>query len=131
MSTTTAHAPRRDPEAPAEPFDLAAAAAKLLEQARGATSGRAARNLMPGNATHLSQTMLALLAGHDLQEHVAPGPATIQVLSGRGRLHDETQDLVLAEGQWATIPARRHGLAATEDLVVLLTVANDHLPATS
>lgn len=107
------------------PLQLQDAADELLARARSADAGRAARNLNPGPGGGLTQTLLALRAGAALQDHVAPGPATLQVLHGSGRLHDDDQELSLPTGSWAPIPRARHGLTADEDLVVLLTVAPD------
>ncbi len=124
MATTSqTHAPRRDPAAPSAPLDLAAAAAELLEQAAAAASGRAARSLTPGAGAASTQTLVALTAGNGLREHDTPGPASIQVLTGHGRLTAGDEVLELTAGNWATIPARRHHLDASSDLVVLLTIA--------
>ncbi len=123
MSAETIHAPRRTPREAPEPFDLHAAATTLLAQAHDASAGRAARNLTPGHTGQLSQTLLALVRGEALQEHVAPGPATLQVLHGSARLRHGDAEVSLAAGTWATIPAEVHSLEADEDVVVLLTVA--------
>jgi quercetin dioxygenase-like cupin family protein len=116
------HAPRRTPAAPSAPLDLAAAATDLLEQAAAAASGRAARSLTPGAGAATTQTLVALTAGSGLREHDTPGPASIQVLTGDGRLTAGDEVLELTAGAWATIPARPHQLDAETDLVVLLTI---------
>jgi quercetin dioxygenase-like cupin family protein len=117
------HAPRRAPATPSTPLDLAAAGTELLEQAAAAASGRAARSLTPGAGAASTQTLVALTAGSGLREHDTPGPASIQVLSGDGRLTAEDEVLELTTGNWATIPPRPHHLDADTDLVVLLTIA--------
>ena len=47
-------------------------AAQLLEQARAASSGRAAHTLVVGHEHRLKQVVLALAAGHRLAEHDNP-----------------------------------------------------------
>lgn len=103
--------------------DLRAAGDELLASASTRPNGRAARTLTPGAGTALSQTLLALTAGNELQEHVAPGPATLQVLAGHAVVTAGGDTVEIAAGQWSVIPPRPHGLRAEQDLVALLTVA--------
>ena len=117
------HAPRRDPAAPDAPAALGTLGDELLEQARQLEAGRSARTLTPGAGTALKQTLLALLEGTRLEEHQAPGPASIQVLSGEVELGTSDRTVQLRRGEWALIPDDPHDLAATSDAVVLLTVA--------
>lgn len=123
MTDDPRHADRRDPETPDAPFDLHAAAGELLDQARGLDAGRSARTLTPRAGGPLKQTLLALLAGRRLDEHRAPGPATLQVLQGSVTLGTDGNSVTLAAGQWSAIPDEVHDLAAEVDAVVLLTVA--------
>lgn len=117
------HAERRDPAQPAGAFDLLEAARGLLEQAAGLAAGRAARTLTPGAGTPLKQTLLALAEGQGLDEHQAPGPATLQVLVGEVVLRTGDTRLPLGQHHWAVIPPAPHELHATTDAVVLLTVS--------
>jgi quercetin dioxygenase-like cupin family protein len=103
--------------------DLQSAAEDLLASLERETSGRAATTLSPGAHAPLKQTLLALAAGHHLQDHRAPGHATIQVLIGRVRITVGSDEVALQAGQWTPIPDATHGLAADEDSVTLLTVA--------
>lgn len=119
------HADRRDPETPSEPVALAGLADDLLEQARELQAGRAARTLTPGAGAALKQTLLAMTEGVALQEHTAPGPATIQVLRGEVRLGTSDSTTEVSAGQWAPIPAEPHDLLALTDATLLLTVAPD------
>jgi quercetin dioxygenase-like cupin family protein len=119
---SSTHASRRSPAAPTGPLDLHAAASELLEQAATMNAGRAARTLTPGAGAPLTQTLIALIAGRELQEHDAPGPATLQVLAGTGVLTAGETTVELTTGRWAIIPPRSHSLKADGDLVVLLTV---------
>jgi quercetin dioxygenase-like cupin family protein len=120
--TDTVHAERRDPEQPPGAFDLDEAARELLEQARAQAAGRAARTLTPGAGAPLKQTLLALAAGRQLDEHRAPGPATLQVLVGDVVLRTGDTELELGQHHWAVIPPDPHDLRARDDTVVLLTV---------
>lgn len=113
----------RDPHTPDVPLDLGRAADRLLEEAHAADAGRAAHNLLPGPGTALSQTLLALTAGAQLSDHVANGPATLQVLRGSVTVTSEEGDVAAADGGWTTIPRSKHGVTAHEDSVLLLTVA--------
>jgi quercetin dioxygenase-like cupin family protein len=105
-------------------YDLEALAAEHLTTARAAPAGRSAVTLSHQGA--LRQTLIALIAGAALQDHEAPPAATLQILRGQARLTagDDTTDL-LTGGQLIAIPQRRHGLAAVNDTVVLLTVLAD------
>ena len=121
--TNDIHGERRDPEQPSGAFDLAEAASELLDQARGLAAGRAARTLTPGQGSPLKQTLLAITLGRQLDEHQAPGPATLQVLVGDVVLRTGADDVQLSQNDWAAIPPARHDLRAETDAVVLLTVA--------
>ncbi|AVM01503.1 cupin [Gordonia iterans] len=111
--------------------DLNALADELLGQARAAHSGRAAETVRPSTSPgeqrtgdRLRETVIALAAGHALSDHESPGEATLQVLRGEVRLTVPGEaDLPLGVGHRADIPLVRHGLTATTDAVVLLTVA--------
>ena len=121
--TSESHAARRDPSQPEGAFDLLDAARGLLEQAGGLAAGRAARTLTPGAGTPLKQTLLALTASQGLEEHQAPGPATLVVLVGDAVLRTADSELELGPNHWAAIPPSPHELRATTDVVVLLSVA--------
>ena len=61
--------------------------------------------------------------GRRLDEHQAPGPATLQVLSGDVIMRTGDSELQLRQHHWAAIPPAAHDLRAETDAVVLLTVA--------
>ena len=95
-----------------------------LAKAREASSGRAAVTVFGGQQHDLRQTLIALAEGRALGEHDAPDEASLQVLSGRVRLHAGEDSWEGAEGDYLVIPPTRHDLEAITDAVVLLTVAN-------
>ena len=93
-----------------------------LETAKSASSGRSAHTVYGGHERVLRQTLIALRAGSNLDEHENPGEATLQVLHGR-------VTLVVGENRWngspgdlITIPDSRHSLEAVDDSAFLLTV---------
>lgn len=104
-------------------YSLTGSAARHLEAARDASSGRSAETVYGGHSRTLRQTVIALAAGQRLDEHENPGEATLQVLQGRVRMvaADDTCDV--AAGELLVVPDARHSLEALDDAVVLLTVA--------
>ena len=111
-----------------ESVSLTSLAAELLEklgEAQQSHSGRAAHTIHGGHSHELRQTVLALLAGHDLSEHDSPGEATLQVLRGTVTLTTPEETWQGTTGDHLGIPRERHDLTAVEDAVVLLTVALD------
>ncbi|MEX2549884.1 MAG: hypothetical protein WD638_06645 [Nitriliruptoraceae bacterium] len=106
-----------------DPVDLQAAAADLLAEARGLTSGRSARTLTPGAGAVMKQSLLALTAGERLQDHVAPGPTTLFGITGTMVLHSRGDGVAITDGVWVPCPSGEHGLEAVSDAVVLITVA--------
>jgi quercetin dioxygenase-like cupin family protein len=121
--TDPVHAERREPSPPTGAFDLSAAGRELLEQAGELAAGRAARTLTPGAGALLKQTLVALEEGRELAEHTAPGPATLQVLSGQVTLRTDDTTLPVAEHGWVMLPTGAHALHADRTAVVLITVA--------
>jgi quercetin dioxygenase-like cupin family protein len=108
-----------------ESISLTSLAAELLTklaEAQQSHSGRAAHTIHGGHTHELRQTVLALLAGHDLSEHDSPGEATLQVLQGHVRLTAGADAWDGKTGDYVAIPDQRHALHAVEDSVVMLTV---------
>jgi quercetin dioxygenase-like cupin family protein len=102
---------------------LTALAREHLETARAATSGRSAHTVYGGHEHVLRQTVIALRAGSNLDEHENPGEATVQVLHGRVTLVAGETRWNGSPGDLMTVPDSRHALEAVEDSVILLTVA--------
>ena len=111
-----------------ESISLSSLAAEKLAEAGRSHSGRAAHTIHGGHTHELRQTVLALLAGHDLSEHDSPGEASLQVLQGHVRLTTGDDTWEGKAGDYVVIPAERHALHAIEDSVIMLTVLKS-LPA--
>jgi quercetin dioxygenase-like cupin family protein len=104
-------------------FSLDALGREHLERARQSRAGRSAETVYGGHEQTLRQTIVALADGTALGEHENPGEATAHVLVGRVRLTAGSDSWDGRRGDLIVIPPARHDLRATEDAVVLLTVA--------
>lgn len=105
-------------------ISLIALADEQLTAAYASSSGRSSHLLHGGDGLALRQIVLALVGGRSLGEHDSPGDATLQVLTGRVRLSAGGDSVEAAVGDHLAIPPRRHDLAAIEDSVVLLSLAD-------
>lgn len=104
-------------------FSLTALAREQLDLARRTSNGRSAKTVYGGHAHLLRQTVIALLAGQQLDEHQSPGEATVHVLNGRVRLAAGDVSWDGTAGDLLVVPDTRHTLQALADATVLLTVA--------
>src|SRR3954471_471478 len=100
---------------------LTALGREQLKIARDASNGRSARTVYGGHEHVLRQTLIALAAGHGLDEHDNPGEATLHVLQGRVRLAGNGLEWEGSPGDLLIVPQARHTLHALEDSAVLLT----------
>lgn len=92
----------------------------LMEIARTADAKRAGSTLYRGDG--LRQTMVALLAGTEMTEHVSPLEAFLHVLEGRITVHGDNRTWEIGAGELFPIPPERHSVTAKEDSVFTLTV---------
>jgi quercetin dioxygenase-like cupin family protein len=113
-----------------ESISLSNLAAEKLAEARETKSGRAAHTLHGGHTHELRQTVMALLAGHELGEHDSPGQASLQVLQGHVHLTAGADSWDGKAGDYVVIPPQRHSLQAVEDSVIMLTVFKSLASAT-
>lgn len=103
--------------------NLGELAPELLDKARKAHSGRAARAVYSGQ--YLNQALLTLTAGSKMDEHDSPPEATLQVLQGSVTLSSAEESWDLRTGDLLTIPPERHSVVAQEDAAFLLTIRTD------
>lgn len=108
--------------------DLRTLPEELLTRAREAPSGRAAESVLRQGP--LRQTLMALPAGSELAEHHAPGPGSVQVLTGTVTFRFTGEDGAevsreLTRGDLWPLVQSRHAVTAEEDAVFLLTVVVD------
>jgi quercetin dioxygenase-like cupin family protein len=105
-----------------ESLSLTNLASEKLAEAKKLNSGRAAHTIHGGHTHELRQTVLALLAGHDLSEHDSQGEATLQVLQGHVRVTTGTDSWEGKTGDYVALPRERHALHAIEDSAIMLTI---------
>lgn len=108
----------------ADPYrvvDLLAEGERLLDKARGSGARRAVRAILRQPGQNL--IVLAMPAGGGLPEHDAPGPATLQCLSGEVVLSTADGAWTLPAGTAHVIPPVRHDVRTDVDSVCVLTVS--------
>ena len=95
--------------------------ADLLEKARAATGGRAAKTLVKNGPQRV--TLIAMRKGAAAKHHHVDGPATIQVLRGKLRIVTPRGSDDLRTGDLYALGARaEHSHAAMTDCIALLTI---------
>ncbi|MCW2787313.1 MAG: LuxR family transcriptional regulator [Marmoricola sp.] len=103
-------------------ISLTALAREQLELALTASSGRSAHTVFGGPEHVLRQNLIALAAGHKLNEHENSGDATVHVLHGQVRVAAGDVSSDGASGHLIAVPDAPHTLEALED--VWSTIAN-------
>jgi quercetin dioxygenase-like cupin family protein len=104
-------------------LSLRALAREQIERARASSSGRSAATVYGGHEHVLRQTLIAIVAGRSLDEHANPGEATVHILQGQVTLTAAGNAWIGTAGDLLIVPEAMHSLEATEDAVILLTVA--------
>jgi hypothetical protein len=111
---------------PEEPVVLTDLAHMLLSEASSSGSGTAAISLTPAEHKTFTQTVVAVVDGHELDAQHWNGPASVQVVTGAATVSaSDGGDTELGSGQWATLRAGSGSIRADEDTVLLLTVVPD------
>ena len=103
------------------PVNLDEIVATLMTTAQSASSGRAARMVVGGRATLMTQTVIALTAGSRLDDHENPGEATVFVMDGEVEVGAEGQTFTGATGDLIIVPYVRHHVTAAVDSIILFT----------
>lgn len=103
-------------------FNLKSESETLIASAHEAAAGRAATTLVKEGALRL--TLLALIEGAVLTDHKAPGPVSIEVVSGSVDItvgdhseHLEAQETLVLGANVV------HAVTALTDAAILLTIA--------
>jgi len=102
--------------------NLDAEMAELWKGIQPEGSGRAAKTLV--KHPDLRVTLIAIRGGIQITEHEVSGRVSIQCLKGKVTLHVQDKALDLSAGQILALDRdMRHDVAAAEDSVLLVTVA--------
>ncbi|MEX2598190.1 MAG: cupin domain-containing protein [Dehalococcoidia bacterium] len=103
-------------------FTLSEDDESLRQQAAASGAGRAAKTLVKEGPIRL--TLIALRQGSVLDQHVAPGPCTIQAVRGDLRIQVGGETVDLQPGRLVALNQREpHSVEAIGDGSLLLTVA--------
>ena len=93
--------------------------------------GESAKGQSRGAITLVKESGMSLVlahlhAGGTLQEHSAPGPATVQVLDGHVRMEIGDESIDVPAGRVVAFKGGvRHRVEAIEDSALLLTIVGD------
>ncbi|KGN34210.1 cupin [Knoellia sinensis KCTC 19936] len=101
--------------------DLLAVGEAMLVEAREAGRGRVTKAVVRQPGQNL--ILLALPAGGSLPDHEAPGPASLQCLSGEVVLSSEEGSTTLVAGTVCAIPQSTHAVTSQVDSLCLLSVS--------
>lgn len=74
----------------------------------------------------MTQTVIAIAAGRELDEHENPGEATLHVIQGRVELRSRATTVQGDAGHLLVVPQSRHSVYAVTHAVVLLTACKRH-----
>jgi quercetin dioxygenase-like cupin family protein len=103
-------------------FNLKAEEGALLDKARTAKSGRAAKTLLKEGP--LRVTVVALRKGTTIEDHQVEGPLSIQSLTGRLRIGVDGNAIDLpARGMLTLEPGTSHDATALSDATFMITMA--------
>lgn len=106
-----------------ESFDLVQAAKELMADEIFRKSGRVARTLARGE--EMTAVLTVLKNGKEIQEHTAPGPVSIQVLSGEIVVYVDAQkrQISLPAGSAVVLSSdAAHRVSAKEDSAFFILI---------
>lgn len=125
MTTTKTPTGTYPQHARAQLLDLEVIADRLLQELPG--SRRKTETVAREGG--VSVVMMAMEAGDEIKQHLAPGSVSVQVLRGHISLNADAQDFDVRPSQVVFLqPSTPHSVAAVEQSVIVLTVTggNDH-----
>ncbi len=100
-----------------EPFQIR----DLADALRPPLAGK--QSLVLCDDEHAKSVLFAFATDEGLKEHVAPFPATIQIIQGNADLTVGDQAVSAKPGTWVRMDAKTpHSIRATTPLVMLLTL---------
>lgn len=106
-----------------ESFDLAPIVRDLMDDEAFKKSGRVARTL--ARCDQMTTVLTVMRKDSELHEHVAPGPATVTVISGTVQFAFEKpqRDVTLARGSIVVFANdASHRVSALEDSAILIVI---------
>jgi quercetin dioxygenase-like cupin family protein len=94
---------------------------QLVEEIQPPVAGRQTSVLLDDDKTKV--VLFSFAAGAGLSEHVAPFPATIQIIKGEASLTVADESIDGKPGTWIHMAAKtRHSILAKSAVVMLLTL---------
>ncbi|MBX6764290.1 MAG: cupin domain-containing protein [Rubrobacteraceae bacterium] len=107
---------------PVQRFDIEEEAGRLRSEEAWKRGGRNAITLRKGQGMNV--VLLVMRAGDVLDEHAAPGPFSLNVVSGRVRFAAAGEEMEVGAGTLVACDAGvRHRVEALEESVGLITIA--------
>lgn len=108
-----------------EGFPLSSMGDQLMVEAKAATSGRASLTLARGD--EMTAVLVAMKNGVTLEEHSAPGAATVVTLSGNILFSTKTKNITLTQAESVTFTSDiSHSVHANEDSTFLIIIGGKH-----
>lgn len=108
------------PPAELKLVDLDAEREVLRDSARNAVARRAGSTVYRGDGVR--QTMVVILAGEHMAEHLSPQEGFVHVMEGRVRLQGANREWEISAGQMLPLPPEKHSVTALEDSTLTITV---------
>ncbi|MEO8541377.1 MAG: hypothetical protein ABI577_16665 [bacterium] len=125
MTTTETPTGAYPQHAPAQLLDLDEIADRLLRE----LPGHRRKTETVAREGSVSLVVMAMEAGDEIKQHLAPGAVSVQLLRGHISLNAENKDFDLRPSQLVFLqPSIPHSVRAAEQSVIVLTItgANQH-----